>query len=146
MPGGDQGYDLKALAYELSTKIVNGFLFNLSTQPETTNSTIPARVGGGIICMDCFRKSKITTFNFYAASGNVGADGLDVQLYDVTNGAEIVVVNFATGESNSIKSEDANPYLQNISGAIEVEVNIKKAGPIGPSTFNTATLLPRGVL
>ncbi len=145
MPGKDQGFDTKNLAFELSARIWNGFLFNLLTQPETTNSQLYARAGGGIICMDCARKSKIVAIDFFVASGILGADGLEIQLLDVTNGAEIVLVNFIGGEDNSIKSADVNPYLQNITGAIEIEVNIRKTGPIGPSTFNTATLQPRGL-
>jgi hypothetical protein len=141
-----EGYDLRSLAFELSSKIGNGFLFNVANIPTTTNSTSYTRVGGGIITMDCFRKSKITSIDFYVASGLLGTSGLDVQLYDVTNLAEIVLVNFLGTEDNTIKFEDANPYLTNISGSIEVEVNIRKAGPIGPSTFDVATLNFKGVI
>ena len=141
-----EGFDLKSLAYELSTKISNGFLFNLAAEPTTTNSTSYMRVGGGIICMDCFRKSKIKFIDFMVASGLLGGGGIDVQLYDSTNAAEIVVVNFLGTDDFTIKSEDALSYLEGITGRVEVEVNIRKAGPIGPSTFNTASLLFRGVI
>lgn len=140
-----EGYDLKSLAYEISLLISNGGLFNLSTVPLTTNSTSYQRVGGGIVDMEHFGKAKIEEIEFMAASGVLGGSGIDVQLYDVTNLIQIGFINFLGTDDNLIKFIDVQTYLKTITGRIEVEVNVRKAGPIGPSTFNAASINFRGI-
>lgn len=142
----EQGYDKQSLAYELSTKIVNGTELSLYQDDVTTNSTSYRSISFGIIDMDIYRINKITNIDFIALTGALAADGLDVQLWDQTNAAQIGFINFTGAESGTIKSVDVLSYLQNITGRIRARIRIKKAGPIGPSTFRAGKLQFYGVL
>lgn len=139
-------YTLEELGYELSTKIVNGSLLSLLQTSFTTNSTSYAIVGRGQIDMTIFRKVKITNADLWVRSGALGADGMDVQLYDFDNAAEIGIVSFGGAEDNSNKPVDVSAYLKALTSEIAFGVRIKKAGAIGPSTCRSATLQIYGVL
>lgn len=141
-----QGYDLQSLAYELSTKIINGALLNLVNMEHTTNSQIYLKVGGGIIDMAKFKRTKITAIEFMVESGSLGTDGIDVQLYDKTNSAQIGLINFGGAEDDTLKFVDILSYLVNITGKITIEVHFRKAGAIGPSNISASSIQFYGVL
>lgn len=139
-------YTQEELAFELSTKIVNGYTSILLDHSETTNSTSYSVISATIINMDLFRKNKISDILLVARSSSLGADGLDVQLYDFDNAAEIGIITFGGAEDQTVKTASLKTYLQGITGRIFAQLRIKKAGPIGPSTIRGATLEHFGVL
>lgn len=139
-------YTLEELGLELSHKIVNGTIMSLLQEQKTTNTTSYATVSRGIIDMDIYRIHKITNIDFMAYSGSVGGGGLDANLRDATNAADIGTINFTGAQDNIIKSDNVLSYLENITGKIEIHLRIRKAGAVGPSVLRAAAIQFYGVL
>jgi len=84
--------------------------------------------------------------DFIAASGTLGTDGIDVRLWDKNNAAEVGVVSFGGVDDDMIDFTNVKNYFSNKSGKIMLEVQFRKAGPIGPSNIAGATLNIYGVM
>jgi len=117
-----------------ANQVTNCVWLAIDNQLRSTNSTSWAEAGRIIFPCCCIRKRKLADARFYAGSGTLAADGLDVQLYDLTNAAQIALINFLGTEDDTVKWESFLSYFNSISDCgIIIQMNYRKAGPIGPS-------------
>lgn len=137
----EMGKDWPWVKFKLANVVTNGIVISLSQVDQNTNQAAYSLVGKTIIPLEKFKKHVFDEVLFMVESGSLGADGIDARLYDKTNAAEITLINFLGTEDDTIKTAECKSYFQALTdNFIVVELQFRKAGPIGPSSISTGAI------